>query len=289
MNLSVTHEIESTHPHSVTLDPLQIYLRGVSKYSLLTAEEEYTLAVKVRSGSKSAREQLIEANLRIVVKIAKSYSNRLLGVLNLLDLIEEGNIGLIKAIDKYDPDKGFRLTTYAVYWIKDSIQTALMNGNRTVRIPVHIQKELISLSKELKKFDVNHFNNVEKENIYGTERIEQIYALTGLSKASATADTLYHGHGDIDDFESEDLTINPQYQLFQNEFSHHFYKILETLPPNLKFIISNRYGLGDNTEKTLQDIATQMNISRERVRQLQKKAIDIIKYRLKQNTLDSIN
>jgi RNA polymerase nonessential primary-like sigma factor len=267
---------------STTRDVAQDYLNQVALQSLLSAKEEKDLARKLKSGDRLARKRMIEANLRLVVKIAHRYRYR--GIA-LLDLIEEGNIGLIHAVEKFDPERGFRFSTYATWWIRQAIDRAVMNQARMVRLPIHILQDISSCFKVVKqlarqKKSFPSQKEIAQEMDISSEEVGDMFLwFEGYQSAdeSKAADFDYRLIETLPDESSED----PVRQLEQEKLKNHVSFWLKQLPPKYKEVVVKRFGLLGHEPETLQGVSVEMDITRERVRQIQTEALKRLKKLLK--------
>jgi RNA polymerase primary sigma factor len=252
-----------------------LYLREIGREKLLTPEEEITLAARIKRGDKAARERMITANLRLVVRLAADYAN--LG-LPLLDLVSEGNIGLMKAVERFDPKKGGKLSTYAAWWIKQSIKRALANQSKTIRVPVHQVEKIAKIRRLHERLTAELGHEPSDEEMGGEVGLSaaQISALrsSGIQPASLDApvgqddgDTLF---GDMISDENAD---DPLEHLEDKDMRANLAGLLEVLTPRERAIIKARYGLGGAKMKTLEDIGAKFGITRERIRQIQMGAL----------------
>jgi len=249
------------------------YFLEVSKYPRLSKDEEIDLARKARKGDEEAKKKLIICNLRPVISIAKSYTGH---NISFLDLIEEGNMGLIKAVERFDPERGFRFSTYSSWWIKQSISRAVSNYSRTIRIPIHIFK-LISRYFELKSKKVNlsleeqieQLGVSKKKFIMLEELIRNIKALD----ISSSLD-MYNQLADNMQVENE---VNPETIILRQIENEEFSKLIERLSEREQYILKIRYGFIDGETHTLSSIGKTMDVSRERVRQVEKRALRKLK------------
>lgn len=255
-------------------DSIKLYLNEIATNSLLTPEEEQRLAILSANGDKKAKKTLIECNLRLVISIAKRFSTR---GMSMQDLIQEGNLGLIKAIEKFDPNRGFKLSTYATWWIKQSIMRALADQSRTIRIPVHMVETINSykkISRELEQTLGREPNANEIANRLGVTE-EKVYELQQIIQNPISLETPIGDDKDnvfgafiINDSEKShtDRAIerNLQDKINQN---------LATLTPREEKVIRLRYGIDDGKPKTLEEVGTFFNVTRERIRQIEAKAL----------------
>jgi len=255
--------------HSV--DPMTLYMREISRYDLLTAEEEINLARAIAKGSEAARQQMIQANLRLVVKIARRYMNRGMG---LDDLIEEGNIGLMRAVEKFDDAHGCRFSTYATWWIRQSVERAIMNQARTIRLPVHIGKEFNSMMRAVGALRSElEREPTDKEIADRMGKSEQrVHDLQGASQFTESADVLLHEDGDFTIYDvTEDANATlPEEQLDTSIRADLLEAWVSQLPDKEREVVTLRFGLDGNQEVwTLEAIGRQMGVTRERIRQVQ--------------------
>ncbi|MEJ2197503.1 MAG: sigma-70 family RNA polymerase sigma factor [Desulfuromonadales bacterium] len=257
------------------MDAIKLYLKDIQKTNLLTAEEERALARRIDDGDMAARDKMIESNLRLVVKIAKRYMNR---GLPFLDLIEEGNLGLIKAVERFKLSKECRFSTYATWWIRQSIERALVNQSRTIRLPVHVSDDinkLIKITRELVR-DLNREPQVkEVADVMGVEPAYVRRLMVLLKKTYS----IEHPMGENNDYSLIDTiedtsVVNP---LDLAEWLNKFRIItdlLATLNDNEKEIIALRFGLDDRDPQTLDTIGRQFGVTRERIRQIEAKSLE---------------
>ncbi|GGP19150.1 RNA polymerase sigma factor RpoS [Silvimonas iriomotensis] len=258
-----------------TGDVTQIYLNEIGHSPLLTPDEERALARRVVQGDFQARQKMIEHNLRLVVNIAKHYINR---GMTLLDLIEEGNIGLMHALEKFDPERGFRFSTYATWWIRQSIERAIMNQSRTIRLPVHVIKELNVYLRAQRHLEarMGHEPTVEEVAALVGKPVEDVRRVMGLNERVASLDAPL----DIDPM----LTIGesipdeqhegPETLLQNMEIERYVREWLKQLNDKQRMVIERRYGLNGYEICTLEDLAASLNLTRERVRQIQIEALE---------------
>jgi RNA polymerase nonessential primary-like sigma factor len=252
------------------LGPTQLYLSEIGFAPLLTAEEEVHYARLVIKGDASARRKMIESNLRLVVKIARRYINR---GLPLLDLIEEGNLGLIRAVEKFDPERGFRFSTYATWWIRQTIERAIMNQTRTIRLPIHIVKELnvyLRAAKELTK-QLDHEPTIEDIAKQLNHPVEEVKKMLGLNERITSVDAPAGNEADKPLLETLAGTheSNPAEILLHENLQQNLETWLQELSENQQEVIARRYGLLGHERATLEEVGHAIGLTRERVRQIQ--------------------
>jgi RNA polymerase primary sigma factor len=260
------------------MDPIKAYLKDVRPIPLLKPEEEIELARRIQKGDEAARERMIRANLRLVISIAKRYMN--LGV-PLSDLIEEGNIGLMKSVEKFDPNKGFRFSTYAAWWIKQGISRAIIDQGKMIRVPVYMNEEILKYKKVVEKLTHQLKRPPRPQEIAKRLRVplEKIRELEGSIARMSSLDAPIGEDGDglVQDIIEDDNATAPDEQLeslFSKERATGF---LERLNERERRIIELRYGLGEGETHTLAAIAIILGVSRERVRQIEAATIKKIR------------
>ncbi len=253
------------------MDAIKLYLKDIRDLSLLTAEEEKELAYRIKTGSKKARQKMIKSNLRLVINIAKKYSY--LGV-PMLDLIEEGNLGLMKAVTKYDPDKGYRFSTYAAWWIKQFITRAVANQGKTVRIPVYVMEMLMRFNK-VKKHLLQKMKGTPQVNDIARKMRMPVLRVRQLSRMASSISSLNAPIGESGDSEFMDLIedeniVNSVDELSKFLLHERINGLLEKMTDREKKILTLRFGLSeDGISHTLRDTAKHFGITRERVRQIE--------------------
>jgi RNA polymerase primary sigma factor len=254
---------------------LQLYLQEIGKTPLLTPEEEVQLAGRIQKGDKAARDHMISANLRLVVKIAMDYKD--FG-LPLLDLISEGNIGLVKAVERFDPSKGGKLSTYAAWWIKQSIKRALANQSKTIRLPVHLvdkiakmRRTAMALTEELGREPTDEELAIELQ--IPTNKVAH---LKSVSVRPASLDAPVGDDGDSTTFGEmvgDEKTVSPLENLRESSERSDLHRMIEDLDPREAEILRHRFGLDGYDELTLEEVGQKFNVTRERIRQLQNIAL----------------
>ncbi len=268
-------------------DVTQHYLNEIGAKPLFTPQEEYDWACRAQAGEFSARQKMIEHNLRLVVNIAKRYLNR--GI-PLLDLIEEGNLGLMHSIEKFDPQRGFRFSTYATWWIRQSIERAIMNQSRTIRLPVHVVKEINLILRAFRHLELANGRDIRLEQIaHLIDRpVDDVRRAIALSEHIASLDApleIDPSHT-VADAIADDNAIDPATLLQSNEVGHLVSGWVAQLPDKQRRVLERRYGLGGSETSTLEEIATELELTRERVRQIQIEALDQLRRVIKRGGVD---
>ncbi len=271
-------ELLTTLEEGAVTDPVRQYLRDIGKISLLTAQEEIDLAKRAEKNQKAARDKLISANLRLVVSIAKKYVGR---GMSLLDLIEEGNIGLMRAVDKYDWRRGYKFSTYATWWIRQAITRAIADQARTIRIPVHMVET------------INRFNRTQRRMMQELGREptpEEVAVVMGVDptkareivKVSQEPTSLETPVGDEEDSHLGDFIadqgLQPDEQATRELLKIHLDEVLDSLSPREKRVLQLRFGLEDGKQRTLEEVGKEFGVTRERIRQIEAKAIRKLKH-----------
>ena len=266
---------DTAYLDDISDDSVRLYLREIGKIPLLTPEEELALAKKVKSGDKRAKDQMAEANMRLVVSIAKRYVGR---GLDLLDLIQEGNTGLLRAVEKFDPDRGFKFSTYATWWIRQAITRAIADQARTIRIPVHMVETINKLlrtqrrlTQELNREPTNEEIAAAMEmDVDKVEHIMKIKQDISSLDASVRDDEEDSVLGDfIEDEDAKTPTESASEQLLKEQVK----RILGTLTEREQKILKLRFGLEDGKSHTLEEVGQEFNVTRERIRQIEAKAL----------------
>jgi RNA polymerase nonessential primary-like sigma factor len=272
-----------------TLTDLQHYMRDIGFKPLLSYAEEIDLAKKIIAGDQKARERMIESNLRLVVKISRRYINR--GI-TLLDLIEEGNLGLMHAIKKFDPDKGFRFSTYATWWIRQSIERIVVNANRAVRVPVHRMKQLNACLRKTRDLTqilgrdptTNEVSSYVNQSQTEVKKLLDIHKERTLSTDTPIGDT---GSQSLGDLLSDAHRTEPSTNLIQEDFEGNMEQWFARLEPMHQQVLKMRYGLCGHHQHTLDNISQSLNISKDRARKLQTDALTVLRKILMANGFTS--
>ena len=256
------------------LDATQLYLGEIGFSPLLTAEEEVYYARRALKGEEAARKRMIVSNLRLVVKIARRYNNRGLA---LLDLIEEGNLGLIRAVEKFDPERGFRFSTYATWWIRQTIERAIMNQTRTIRLPIHVVKELnvyLRAARELAQ-RLDHEPTAEEIAESLDKPVKDVAKMLRLNERITSVDTPIGGENDkaLLDVIADERGSGPEEEVQDNDIRCNIVEWLSELNPKQKEVLARRFGLLGYEPSTLEDVGAEIGLTRERVRQIQVEAL----------------
>ncbi|MCR5006999.1 MAG: RNA polymerase sigma factor RpoD [Oribacterium sp.] len=257
-----------------TEDPVRMYLKEIGTVPLLTADEEYSLATRKANGDEDAKQRLIEANLRLVVSIAKRYTGR---GMSFLDLVQEGNLGLIKGVEKFDPEKGFKLSTYATWWIRQSVTRALADQARTIRVPVHMVETINKMSKMQRKLtlELGYEPSVKElaEHLDMTE--EKVQEIMQIAREPASLETPIGEEDDsnLGDFVADSNIVSPEGNVESVMLREHIDSLLEDLKERERQVIVLRFGLEDGHPRTLEEVGKEFNVTRERIRQIEAKAL----------------
>lgn len=255
-------------------DVTRIYLSEIGRSKLLTADEEKSLARAAGKGCMASRQRMIESNLRLVVKVARSYINR---GLPLLDLIEEGNLGLIRAVEKFDPEKGFRFSTYATWWIRQSVERSIMNQCRTVRLPIHVIRELTSYLKTTREMEQELGRRPAVEEV--AQKLDKpntaVYTLFSFNEPTSSTDVSASNgsNNSVLDTIADDQSLTPENEYAENAASELLTRWLDLLPEQQRIVVEHRFGLHGKGRRTLEEVGELLGVTRERVRQVQLAAL----------------
>ena len=260
------------------IDPIQLYLNEIGETPLLTADEEVVVARAARAGDEPSRHRMIKSNLRLVVMIAKRYGGR---DLPLLDLIEEGNLGLMRAVEKFDPERGFRFSTYATWWIRQNIERALMNHGRTIRLPIHVQKDINKVSRcsrELQRSLRREPSTAEIANVLHRDPGE-VSNLLKIAEHSLSVDNRVSEESDRSYVETVPSLVetDPSTILNDKDVQACLVDWLGSLPERQREILARRFGLLGYEASTLEEVGKEVSLTRERVRQIQLDALARLK------------
>ena len=265
-------------------DPVKVYLREIGRVPLLSSEEEIELAVKITEGDEYAKQRLTEANLRLVVSIAKKYVGR---GMYFLDLIQEGNVGLIKAVDKFDYTKGFKFSTYATWWIRQAITRAIADQARTIRIPVHMVETINRLKKV--QSQLLHENGYEPSEEVIAEKmelpVERVREIMRIAQEPVSMETPIGPEEDsrLMDFIRDEDALAPDEAALKTITNEDIDSVLKTLTPREESVIRLRFGLQDGRCHTLEEVGTEFNVTRERIRQIEAKALRKLRHPVRSN------
>lgn len=262
-------------PKGVTVDdPVRMYLKEIGKISLLTAEEEVEIAKRMEEGDEFAKKELAEANLRLVVSIAKRYVGR---GMSFLDLIQEGNLGLMKAVDKFDYTKGFKFSTYATWWIRQAITRAIADQARTIRIPVHMVETINKLVRVQRQLVQDLGRDPLPEEIAAEMNldVERVREIQKIAQEPVSLETPIGEEEDshLGDFIPDDEILSPQDAATFTLLKEQLNTVLETLTDREKKVLTLRFGLDDGRARTLEEVGKEFDVTRERIRQIEAKAL----------------
>ncbi|TXR54973.1 RNA polymerase sigma factor RpoS [Reinekea thalattae] len=271
-----------------SLDATQLYLNEIGFSPLLTPDEEVYFARLARKGEASGRKRMIESNLRLVVKIARRYLNR---GLTLLDLIEEGNLGLIRAVEKFDPERGFRFSTYATWWIRQTIERAIMNQTRTIRLPIHVVKELnvyLRAARELSQ-KLDHEPTAEDIAFLLEKPVEDVKKMLALNERVTSVDTPIGPSSEksLLDTIADDQANDPSDALQEENLKASIDRWLDDLSEKQREVVARRFGLRGYETSTLEDVGREIGLTRERVRQIQVESLKRLREIMEKQGLDA--
>lgn len=279
--------VESLLLDDLQADVTQMYLHDIGNNALLSTEEERILTEKIVQGDFAARQKMIVCNLRLVVNIAKRYNHR---GMSLLDLIEEGNLGLMHSLEKFDPSRGFRFSTYATWWIRQSIERSIMNQSRTIRLPVHIVKAInvvLRARHHLMQHGVSEVTEDDIAHLVGVP-VDEVRQMLRLNDKLLSLDAPLDMDGDLTMGEAlvDERSELPEQMLAQAETNSFIAEWMNQLSDKQRWVIERRFGLNDQEVQTLEQLATDMNISRERVRQIQTESLQLLRKFLRRLGMD---
>ncbi|ALA24270.1 RNA polymerase sigma factor RpoS [Piscirickettsia salmonis] len=270
-------------------DATQLYLGEIGFSPLLSAEEEVYYSRRAQRGDQDARRRMIESNLRLVVKIARRYINR---GLSLLDLVEEGNLGLIRAVEKFDPERGFRFSTYATWWIRQTIERAIMNQTRTIRLPIHVVKELnlyLRAARQLSQL-LDHEPSAEEIAELLDKPVEDIKKILVLNERISSVDSMWGDEAEkslLDSIAEENSASEPASWMESEDIKEHLDQWLNDLTDKQRSVVMRRFGLRGHEAATLEQVGREIGLTRERVRQIQVEALKRLREMLEGHNLSS--
>ncbi len=265
-------------------DATRLYLKEIGFSPLLSAEEEVYFSRLVQKGDEASRKRMIESNLRLVVKIARRYMNRGLA---LLDLIEEGNLGLIRAVEKFDPERGFRFSTYATWWIRQTIERGIMNQTRTIRLPVHVVKEINIYQRAARHLAQKLDREPTPEDVANLldKPIDAVKSMMGLNERVTSVDAPMDADPDrsLLDAIADDSVQSPENVLQSEDMQTQIHAWLEELSDKQRQVVERRFGLNGHEVATLEEVGTDIGVTRERVRQIQVESLKRLRIILEKN------
>ena len=262
-------------------DSVKIYLREIGKVPLLTAQQETELAKRIAEGDEEAKQDLIQANLRLVIAIAKRYAGR---GMPFLDLIQEGNMGLIKAVDKFDYTKGFKFSTYATWWIRQAIARAIADQARTIRIPVHMVETIYKITRAQRQLvqELGREPTAEEisERLDGALSADRIREIQRINQEPVSLETPIGEEDDshLGDFLEDKEVETPNEYTTKSLLKDELYEVMSDLTEREQKVLKLRYGLEDNHPRTLEEVGKEFNVTRERIRQIEAKAIKKLRH-----------
>ncbi len=271
-------------------DATQLYLQEIGYHDLLTAEQEKTCARAVVAGDEKARTLMIESNLRLVVKLARRYMNR---GLSLLDLIEEGNLGLIRAVEKFDPELGYRFSTYATWWIRQTVERAIMNQTRTIRLPIHVVKELniyLRAQRQLMQ-QLDHEPSISELASFMGKPVDKVRSMLALNEKASSIDSQVMDNGEfslLDTLADEGIN-DPEQTTVDGNLMHKLGHWVEQLGSMQQEVICRRFGLHGHEPATLETVGKTIGLTRERVRQIQVQALKALNAQFRAHGLDKLD
>ena len=268
-------------------EPIKMYLREIGQVPLLSYEEEFEVSKKAAEGDEFAKQQLVEANLRLVVSIAKKHTNR---GLKLLDLIQEGNMGLMKAVEKFEYQKGFKFSTYATWWIRQAITRAIADQGRTIRIPVHMIETINKIKKESRIY-LQETGKEPTPEVLAKRldmEIEKIKAIMEMNQDPISLETPVGSEEDseLGDFVMDDKVLSPYEQANRNLLKEQLSEVLKTLSEREEKVLRFRYGLDDGCPRTLEEVGKIFKVTRERIRQIEVKALRKLRHPSRRKKLE---
>jgi RNA polymerase primary sigma factor len=278
-NLEKRRENQKIERESETPELLAKYLAHIGQGNLLTHQEEIDLSMRAKAGDRRARQRLIEKNLRLVVSVAKKYRGY---GLPFEDLIQEGNIGLMKAVEKFDPDRGFRFSTYATWWIRQAVQRAVADKGRTIRVPVHMTEKIRKVSRAISELALDLEREPTEDEVarrldWDPDEVRLTMRAmpdaTSLDQPVSSEETA----SQLGDFIEDDRVSDTPDTVMREMETAHLKEAIERLPERARYVLVRRYGLDDREPATLAELGDELDISRERVRQLQREAERILK------------